>query len=500
MANLTALREKVKNVIDYSPELQAFNDQVDQLLNDAFYFIWNYKRWNFTTKIATFPFYVDILPTRDTENSGGAPVIAAVTEGQRNVSFHWNMDRLWALKDQWEGQPISIQNMEYTISKILSPNSLLLTEAFRGKSTDTDTTWVIKKRWYDLPSDCLELLYLGHRDYPYNTAVGSFPPFGKSTGLMARREEDLDMRADYKAAYAEAYIQAPSIIIPPGEKLTLEGKTVDGGTIPSTSTFEICWAFLRDGKIGALSKPAVISLANGQNAFDVHFTGWDDLEIIADPFQLKDLTQTPWEGDRKVLFWNKNWERSSGTRTGLPCWIQMINAGSTRNTAAFNQPIVVEDTVSTYTVKWITSFDNGGKRYIEVDGQWNVIRPYPRVDAWDFEQVRKVEAGELVFPKNYVKEGIIRYYKKPADILLSTDSPEMPYEFHPLIVTKVLEDIYMKLGQASLAQMYRARWEKEIKELQKRYCDHIDNSVVRGSFSLGEKKFYYDYASLKKLA
>jgi hypothetical protein len=27
--NLTALREKIKNTLDYSPDLQGFNDQVD---------------------------------------------------------------------------------------------------------------------------------------------------------------------------------------------------------------------------------------------------------------------------------------------------------------------------------------------------------------------------------------------------------------------------------------------------------------------------------------
>ena len=28
MANLTGLREKIKNITDYSPELQQFNDQL----------------------------------------------------------------------------------------------------------------------------------------------------------------------------------------------------------------------------------------------------------------------------------------------------------------------------------------------------------------------------------------------------------------------------------------------------------------------------------------
>ena len=46
--NLTALREKVKNALDYSPELQGFNDQVDSLLNDAYLNLWSLKRWTFS--------------------------------------------------------------------------------------------------------------------------------------------------------------------------------------------------------------------------------------------------------------------------------------------------------------------------------------------------------------------------------------------------------------------------------------------------------------------
>jgi hypothetical protein len=454
-------------VIDYSPDLQQFNDQLDQLLNDAFYFIWNYKRWTFSTKIVTFPFYPDMLPGRDNEASPGTPVTATLIEGQRKVTFSAGMDRLLLLRDIWEGSPISIQNFEYTISKVLSTSELLLTEAFRGTSSTTDITWVIKKRYYDLPSDCLELLYLGHRDYPYNTSAGSFPPFGKSTGLVARREEELDMRADYKASYAEAYVQSPSVSIPSGEKLWMEAKNTVGATIPSSTYYEICWGFMKDGKIGALSKPETILVSPQMNSFDIHFTGWDDLEIIADTYQTNDLKATPWEGYRKVIFWNKNFDRTSGVRTGLPCWIRLINGGVFRNSTDFNRGVVVEDISSVYHVTYITQFDNGAERYIEIDGQWNRIRPYPRVDAWDFEIKRKVEGGELIVPKSYVKEGIIRYYKKPSDILLSTDSPELPYEFHPLIVTKVLEDIYMKLGQTVISQTYKARFEKEIKELQK---------------------------------
>ena len=48
--NLTALREKIKNITDYSPDLQQFNDQLDEIVNDSLYAIWTMKRWTLSTE------------------------------------------------------------------------------------------------------------------------------------------------------------------------------------------------------------------------------------------------------------------------------------------------------------------------------------------------------------------------------------------------------------------------------------------------------------------
>jgi hypothetical protein len=169
MANLKALRQKVKNITDYSPELQQFNNQLDELLNDAYYCIWTMKRWNFSTELSTMRLHTDITTSTDTENSSGANVTANVTKGERQVVLSHNIDRLHNM-DVWEGQPMEIDNMEYTISKLVDMKTILLDKPFEGTTTATNKGWKIKKRWYDLPINCLELLYLGHRDYPY---VGS---------------------------------------------------------------------------------------------------------------------------------------------------------------------------------------------------------------------------------------------------------------------------------------------------------------------------------------
>jgi hypothetical protein len=88
---------------------------------------------------------------------------------------------------------------------------------------------------------------------------------------------------------------------------------------------------------------------------------------------------------------------------------------------------------------------------------------------------------------------------KPQDLVLATDVPQMPYEFHQLIVYKALEDIYLKLGQQGLAATYEKKYMKEVNGLAKRYVDKIDQQVVRGRFHMSMGRPTYDGSSLRRL-
>ena len=503
MANLTAIKEKIKNISDYSPQLAAYNDQLDDLINDAYYTIWTMRRWVFGFKEYYFKFHPDMITSRE---NPGFDTFASVVKGSRQVTFAPFMQRL--LPDIWEGQPIEIQNYEYIISKVINTGTILLEQQFLGDTKIDDTSWRIKKRFYSLPEDCIELLSLGHRDVPNSSGgTGRFPPYGKLIGLMPRRDEELDLRMDYAATYAEAYIWSESQNIPSGEKIGLESTSIQGtaGFLPGTS-LEVCWAFIKDGLVGPLSKPEIITFAESQEvtsySLGIKFVSWDDQLIFADSFQSFDKQPTQWEGYRKVIFWNANFNRATGERLGLPIWKTFNKGGATRNVTTYLDTVVVEDTLSTVTITHLNQIDAGNRRYIEYDGQHLKIRPYPRVDAWD-SRILSQAAGEETSKVDlqYLREGVARYYYKPQALGLQTDSPELPNEFHQLISYKVLETLYDKLGNAAQAGLYRGRFEKEVKGLEKRYVDHIDSLVQRGRFVLGGfDRNRYDVNSLRKLS
>jgi hypothetical protein len=505
MANLTSIKEKIKNISDYSPQLAAYNDQLDDLINDAYYTIWTMRRWTFGFKEYYFRFHPDMITSRE---NPGFDTFASVVKGSREVTFAPFMQRL--VPDIWEGQPIEIQNYEYIISKVVNGGTILLDQQFLGDTKIDDTSWRIKKRFYSLPEDCIELLSLGHRDVPNSSGgTGRFPPYGKIIGLMPRRDEELDLRMDYTATYAEAYIWSEAKNIPSGEKVALDFDSKVGAEGFLDNTYlEVCWAFVKDGLVGPLSKPEIIHFKNPEQAppsysLEIKFISWDDQSIFADTFQSFDVEPTQWEGYRKVPFWNANFNRATGERLGLPVWKTFNVGGATRNTTAYLDTVIANDIAQSVTINFLNQIDNGNKRYIEYDGQHLQIRPYPRVDAWD-SRILSQAAGEETSKVDlqYLREGVARYYYKPQALGLQTDSPELPNEFHQLISYKVLETLYDKLGNMNNASLYRSRFEKEIKGLEKRYVNHVDSMMVRGQFVLGgwDARMRYDVNSLRKLS
>ena len=506
MANLEQLRQKVKNITDYSPELQQFNNQLDDLINDAYYCIWTMKRWNFATKLSELRFHVDITKSTDLGNAGAATeVLAVVNQAQRQVVFDVSIDRLIFYKDQWEGQPIEIDNQEYIINKVISGTTILLDRAFEGVDSTKNTSWKIKKRWYDLPKDCLELLYLGHRDYPYVSATGTQNPYGKSTAILPRREEELNLRTDYEMGYAEAYIPSPAKLTRPGENLTIADTEVAGANLTGSTYYEICYAFVKDGKVGALSESVIHKVGADNKGLTLTFTSWNEDPIFAESYKSTWQIPDEWEGHRKVVFWNQNFDPTTGERKGLPCWTALIyglnNAISASNNQDYMKPVEVEDTSSTLVIKQTSQFNNKAQRYIEIDGQHQQIRPYPRVNGYDYSLAQIKDAqSQLLQPEDFVREGVMRYMVKPTPLCIKTDVPNMPYEFHQLIVYKALEDIYLKLGQQGLATTYERKYMKEIAQLAKRYVDKIDLRIRRGQFQLGQAPAVFDGSTFRRLS
>lgn len=516
--DLKQIREQVKNITDYSPELQAYANQLDELINQSYYKVWTSKRWSFAQKLSWLEAYPDINSDRET-GGVGAPITATYNDGQRLVSFSASVNTLANKKHIYEGNIIQLQGREYTILQILSDTQLTTSEPIRltdgVASIAADTDWIVKARFYTLPEDCIEILNLQHRDVPMGSGGKGtiLPPYGKTVALLPRVEESLGLREDYTNTYAECYVPVPPHLIPPGEKLKVEffeAETPATGSIPEATYFELCWSFMSpDGQVGPLSQSSiVVSPTNEQQvqtySATVSFLTWDDKAM-----QSKNTSYTtgpggsrPLESLRKVLWYNQNFNPATGERLGLPKWRQVVVG--TAQTAPFintniqDNPIIAADTDASVVIQNISSFDPGTKIYREWDGQHLRIRPYPRIDAFDQEYLQAVTP--LTTPprlRDFFRRLELRYYYKPLPLVAQTDTPELPYEMHQVVVYNVLEDIYNKAGNLQLGRLYADKAEKMIKLLEKRYVDHTDITVVKGQFGTYRYGPIFDQNSLR---
>ena len=243
--DLKQIRKQIFNITDFSPELQAYANQMDELINEAYLKLWTSKRWNFAQKLSWLEAYPDINSLRE---SGGSTITAAYNDGQRLVTFSADVYTLINKKDVYEGNIIQLQGREYTILQILSSTQLTTSEPIRltgGVASITeDKDWLVKARFYTLPEDCIEILNLQHRDVPMGSGGNGtiLPPYGKTVALLPRMEESYGLREDYTQTYAECYVPVPRKVVPPGEKLGIvfaPQENEDLGNIPDNKYFEI---------------------------------------------------------------------------------------------------------------------------------------------------------------------------------------------------------------------------------------------------------------------
>jgi len=161
--DLKGIRDQIKNITDFSPDLQAYSNQLDHLINQAYFRLWTSKRWLFAQKLTWLEAYPDITSGRETMGVGPA-ITASYNDGQRLVTFSASVYTLENKKHIYEGNIIQLKSREYTILQILSSTQLTVSEPIRiedgvGSVTD-DEDWIVKARFYTLPEDCIEILNL----------------------------------------------------------------------------------------------------------------------------------------------------------------------------------------------------------------------------------------------------------------------------------------------------------------------------------------------------
>ncbi len=490
--NLIELRNKIKNITDYNPEVQSYLDDLDNLINDSYANIYTAKRWNFAQETNLMNIFPDILPS--------TLLTATVVDGIREVTFNVDIQDFKEDPREFEGQIFQFEDRDYTIDQVITDKIIRLREPFRGTTGVHSDKWKIIHRHYNLPPDLIEILNLAHSDTP---VAGVANLHGKKAGLAKRRAEELNLEVDRTATNSEVYVMLTPVDIPAGKKFGPATITtvplVPTGFLPNTS-WEFAWAFLHDGIVGPLSQPQIVNIGAQEGGtfpvINLKLEQWDDQPTKSSVFSpLLDVYTTPLEGFKKVLVYNSNFDHNTGERRGLPLW-RYVRASGLIKTRHDWQKFVIADDTDTAVIGHSSMVGPGNERYIEVDGQHQRVRPWPRPQGFD-KEFAKDDPKDLYHRQ--FRQWVLRYLAKPKQLCADTDSPEMPYEFHQLIVYSVLFEVFTKANNSSMAMLYDKKIHDAIKVLERRYIDRTDVFWQRGQFGITHNGVYMDANSFRKL-
>jgi hypothetical protein len=228
--------------------------------------------------------------------------------------------------------------------------------------------------------------------------------------------------------------------------------------------------------------------------------------------RFRDQEIRPYEGLRKRVWYNQNFNRTTGQRlSGLPVWREVTfgdsaaTSGSIPKFSTELDPIRGADTTASMTISYPNQMSPGNRRYMDYDGVAFRIRPYPRPIGYDFKYEEVAGEAAPQASNTAVERGFrqweCRYYRKPHPMGLQTDAPELPAEFHVLVVYKALYEIFMKHDNLSQAEYYRKKYEKDLERLEDRYVDSVDLDIVRQQFG-GNYRIWtpFDPNSLRRIS
>lgn len=474
--NLKAIRQKIQTLADHKATNLAYLDELDALINDAYNLIWAAAPWEFAYK------EIDLKLQPDLTSTMAGPT-ATVADYERTVTFSASVNSL--THELWQGNWFEIDGKEHRVLKVVSDTVIHLDKPFRGTGGG-GKSWTLKKREYALPQDCVDVASIRYADQPY---VGSRSQ--PLVPLHSAQVEVLSALENRTGSQATHYVKIPGTVIPSGEYLDVSRQILDvaESNISSGSKYEFCWAFVtNDGIVGALSESLIqtaTSVGGVLYAFDLALLTWDKTPVQAPAYSgTYDAYPNPFEGWRKVIYFNANFDHTSGRRLGIPKWV-MVNyrkdTGGAMGAAPVSQydhqPWYVEDDVYEVRIRWKEMLNPGNPVYIEQDGQYGQVKFFPRPQAYD--QKANFSAGPpflVIKPEDYFASVKLRYQVKPPELAQVTDSPRMPYDMHGLVSTKAMEDLCNKLGNTKLVAYYTGRYQRELETFKSKYVSSIDTS------------------------
>lgn len=423
--NLSEIRDMVGSILDYSPDVQTYKDEVTRVVNQLYLEMFADKKWQFAQKSKNLTARADVTTT-GTASSG------VLTVGDSDTAV------VYAVNTWMEGQIVEVSggtwsssqmSGEYRIVKIelasLTTSRLYLEDSdgspVTAGATSAAATIRIKNRYIDMPEDMVKVMSLGIRSpaQSSDTATGNATInfLNCSRHLDEELDLDLDMSGRPTDWIRHGNYQTPQPITPP----VLESTT---GSL-AAGTYYVKYVLEDSNRKSAPSAATSITLAS---------TGGINITSGL---------------------------QATSANSGLVKRVYIRTPDSMAYYQSSNS-VVTETNTSLSGLSMNAAYFTASDRLPEHGGSYERVRLYPRQDA------------------NVTVT--LRYLFQPPMLAEDTDVPLLPPSHHNYLVYRACQELFVKHNNAQHSELYRLKADREMLRMENRYLSEGATHWVKSSF------------------
>lgn len=347
---LSEIRDYIGNILDYQPSITAYQNQLNDIINENYFKLFAEKPFTFAQK--------EVLINANPDVS----ISIGVTQNSASITSAGNL-----FVDSMAGQVIDIDSVEYTIAWVAGTGQAYLTSNYTASTGTVSAT--VKYRYLDMPQDCVEIMQVLKR------AMTMTPQEPGRMVPVTRYEDEYYNLPLNEVNLPNYWIAFDDFSLNPPKAPTITTTTSGAGRGARTLEFAVTYVFA--GRESALSPVTSVTLTDAQ---------FPSITISSLPnvsgLKRRVYVRCTQAGINK--FYNIP-EAGSALTEFLPTSTGTFSYDTITNLSAFTASDLFE---LTYTA------------YSGVDGNIQRVRLYPRQD-----KLYELTVRYMYRPKNLIDDG-----------------------------------------------------------------------------------------------
>ena len=429
--NVSEIRQRIFDQMDYFPDLQQYRDSVVRRMNDRYQELCDSAHWLFMQKEREITVRAAVEGSSD--DSIGIKVTDSINPRKVTTTSAFTCTL------EMEGQTLTntTTEKEFTIVRVEDANNFFINDDWDGTSDgSTVFNWKVTFQRFMLPEDCIEVLGYMDRDADR----------GKLLFIGRRREEfaylDADNSGDSGVVIEDEHIiDDPPVNVPTANAQT--ATVITNNLLTNGVTYEYKYTIYREGRESPPSLPVQVTVpSTGSN--EVALDNMDDTGF----YTSATATSTTDSGMYKLVY------RRDVTNDGK--WM-LVGSVASNNTSLVDDELHPK---STFVFQNSASYRYSSSTEVL---RWADPGPRQYVRFWYTPGADKVYH--------------LRYHYRPKDLVADNDVPEMPRQYHNLLVYITLQDMFLQMQDLTQSQVFERRAEQVKIQLRRRFLTRDDQNL-----------------------